>query len=267
MEAAQRHNTLRATKRSPRKPDEQERGADSLAWLAWLTSAAASDCVGEYTPSSHGHWYTAADRWKTLDTMPSIGPLTFSRKHTCGAAVLFLLAAVAWIATAQQGGPIMDAGYEYGLKAQLIERFTRFIEWPLESTVSDQTRPFVIAVIGDNPFGPYLKRLAAEHSIKGKAVEVWEVRSTDQLLDPQVLFISSSEAKHLGEILAYTATRPILTVSDSEGFARAGVHINLFLEEGSIRFEVNTQAARRSGLELSSKLLRLARIVESEGGE
>ncbi|MCH6580095.1 MAG: YfiR family protein [Nitrospinae bacterium] len=36
---------------------------------------------------------------------------------------------------------------------------------------------------------------------------------------------------------------------------------NFYLEEGKVRFEINDCAARRENLKISSKLLRLARIV------
>jgi hypothetical protein len=196
--------------------------------------------------------------------MSRIGPFTFSRKHACRAAALTLILGLAWLVTGNEPGQVIDAAYEYGLKAQLIERFTRFIEWPPESSVADPELPFVIAVIGDNPFDPYLKQLAAERKIKSKTVEVWEVRSAAQLKDPNLLFICRSEEDRLAEILSFAADKPVLTVGDTKGFAHAGVHINLFLEEGSVRFEINTEAARKSGLQFSSKLLRLARIVAPE---
>ena len=47
---------------------------------------------------------------------------------------------------------------EYQIKAIFLEQFTRFIEWPISSPVSDTTKPFIITVIGENPFGPILER-------------------------------------------------------------------------------------------------------------
>ena len=39
---------------------------------------------------------------------------------------------------------------EYALKAEFLERFTRFVDWPGEH---DPRSPFVIGVYGSNPFG------------------------------------------------------------------------------------------------------------------
>jgi hypothetical protein len=52
----------------------------------------------------------------------------------------------------------------------------------------------------------------------------------------------------------------VLTVSDMNGFCGGGGIIALFMEEKQIRFEINTDAAQRNGLRLSSQLLKLARI-------
>lgn len=179
--------------------------------------------------------------------------------------VLTMLAVCA--AMAQDTGVELDVEYEYGLKAQYIERFTRFVLWPADSSAEDPSKPFVIAVIGENPFDPYLKELAADRQIKGKNVEVWEVADERQLIDPQLLFISRSEEHNLDRILSWTRGKPILTIADTPGFADRGVHINFFREGDHIRFEVNPTAAKSCGLEPSSKLLRLARIVESVGGQ
>lgn len=156
----------------------------------------------------------------------------------------------------------LDAKFEYSLKAQYLERFTRFIAWPDESSVGDVSTPFVIAVIGENPFDPYLKKLAAEGTIKGKSVEIWFVDHLTQIGEPNMLFISTSQSKNIDKILALTRGKAILTISENPGFAARGVHINFYVKDEYVRFEVNPSALRKSGLIPSSKFLRLAKIVE-----
>jgi hypothetical protein len=48
---------------------------------------------------------------------------------------------------------------------------------------------------------------------------------------------------------------------DQDGMAQRGVMVNLFLDNRRIGFEVNAEAAKRARLNLSSKMLRLARAV------
>jgi len=145
---------------------------------------------------------------------------------------------------------------EYQVKAEFLERFTRFIDWP-----SDPPRRFVIGVIGRNPFNGFIERIASERRIKGRPVEVRYVSDLTQLESCQLVFIASSERAHLPLILARTAAKPILTIADSDGFASAGVMINFYNAGDTVRFEVNENAVERSGLRVSSKLLKLARLV------
>jgi len=148
---------------------------------------------------------------------------------------------------------------EYQVKAEFLERFTRFIDWPAEPPPH-----FVIGVVGRNPFNGFIERMASEHRIKGRPIEVRYVSDLGQIDGCQVVFITASERDRLRRILARTDAKPILTVSDSDGFAAAGVMINFYNAGDTVRFEINESAAERSGLRVSSKLLKLARLVGAE---
>ena len=78
-----------------------------------------------------------------------------------------------------------------------------------------------------------------------------------------VLFVSASEGHRLAEVLDQLRGRPILTVSDADGFAEAGGMIGLFIEDSRVRFAINLGAAESAHLTISSRLLNLARIVRS----
>jgi hypothetical protein len=78
-----------------------------------------------------------------------------------------------------------------------------------------------------------------------------------------VLFIGSAENKRSLPLLAEIKTAGILTVGESEASGADGVVINFKLEGGKVRFEINVKAAERQKLRISSRLLSLAHIVES----
>lgn len=165
-----------------------------------------------------------------------------------------LIAAVVTLAGATAGAEVP----EYQVKAEFLERFTRFIDWPADADEG----PFTIGVIGRNPFGSYLERVVASHKIKGRQIEVRYLDDLAQIDRCQVLFIASSERDRLPKILARTGSRPILTVSDSAGFAAAGVLINFYSATDTVRFEINEAAVEKSGLKVSARLLKLARLVD-----
>src|SRR5262249_25138351 len=132
------------------------------------------------------------------------------------------------------------------------------------SSFSTPDAPFVLCVVGDNPFGAYLERLARERKIKGRKVRLVEAAKSTELDVCHLVFISSSEGASARKIVAHTQARPILTIGDTPGFAQLGVVINFFLEQDLVRFEINVEQARKTGLTFSAKLLKLGRVVPPE---
>src|SRR5262245_28664292 len=84
--------------------------------------------------------------------------------------------------------------FEYKVKAEFLERFTRFIEWPADAAINNSDKSFCICVTGKNPFGSYLNDMAAQVKIQGKPVEIHQIdKLTEELPKCQILFISRSE--------------------------------------------------------------------------
>ena len=80
----------------------------------------------------------------------------------------------------------------------------------------------------------------------------------------QAIFISVSEENNLPAILKLLDGQAILTVSEIENFAQRGGMIKLKRESNKLVFEINVDAAKRSGLAMSAQLLRLAKIVKRQ---
>jgi hypothetical protein len=79
-----------------------------------------------------------------------------------------------------------------------------------------------------------------------------------------LLFISRSERARLPELLNQLKGSPVLTVSDFEGFAQEGGMVNLHLVNKTVKMEINPTVAEEAGLQISGKVLSLARIVTSK---
>lgn len=160
--------------------------------------------------------------------------------------------------------PAADSA-EYGVKAEFIERIAQFVDWP-EGAFSGPEEPFVIAIAGEDPFGRHLEDLARTRTIKGRAVLLRHVQPGSPPGACHLLFIAGSDYGRLPGLLATVRGRAVLTIGDGEKFARNGAHVGLYRKDGHLRFEINLEASRRSGLIVSSKLLRLATAVYGEGG-
>jgi hypothetical protein len=153
---------------------------------------------------------------------------------------------------------------EYEVKAAFLYNFAKFVEWP-EVSGAGGAPEFVIGILGQDPFGSDIAVIEGK-SVNGKILKIVRSDSLAELNNCQVLFISGPVENRLDDILKKLGSRPILTVGDTHGFAHAGIMINLFKKDNKIRFEINPTAAEKTGLRISSHLLRLARIIDPYKG-
>lgn len=153
---------------------------------------------------------------------------------------------------------------EYVVKAAFIERVTRFIDWPDTCHLEDTSRPFVIGVLGHNPFGPILTAYFSKQTIKDKKVEIVTFATGDEIGFCHVLYIGKDQKDKLNELLKMIKHKPILTIADTENYAEAGVLINFYLIKNKVRYEVKQSAWQESLLKASSHLLANARIVDKK---
>lgn len=126
----------------------------------------------------------------------------------------------------------------------------------------DSSMPVTLGILGKDPFGSVLEETLANQKIEGRNISILHITDYLQIKKCQILFISQSETRRWPRIFEHLKTAPILTIGEAEGFAQKGGIINFFSEENKIRFEINHAAARARRLQISSKLLRLAKIVE-----
>jgi hypothetical protein len=153
-----------------------------------------------------------------------------------------------------------DEPPEYQVKAVFIFNFSHFVEWPAQS-LGAPGDPFVIGVLGSDPFGARLDEAVRNERIEAHPLVVRRFRTANELSACQILFIDRSEAARLGTILAALGHRPVLTVSEIGAAAQDGAIIQFAMESNRIRLRINVESARLAGLMISSKLLRLADIV------
>lgn len=147
------------------------------------------------------------------------------------------------------------------VKAGFLINFLAFTEWPAAKLPAPPAR-LVIAVIGDPGFAAVVEKVAAGRSVNGRPIAVQVAASAESAAAAHLVFVASSQAARLPAVLRALAGATVLTVGDTEGFARDGVAINLYTSDNRVRIEVNNTAAARAGVHLSANLMRLARIVE-----
>ena len=174
---------------------------------------------------------------------------------------LWVAMATAMIPAAAQDpyGPSL----EYQIKATFLYNFAKFVEWPDDKLSADS--PILVGIYGKDPFGATLDHALRGKTVNGRVLEVRRLDGLEHVKQYHILFISSAEKKHLGRILSALGDASVMTVGESDNFAQQGGMVNFVRKESSVALEINVSAAGRARIQISSKLLKLARVVQEKG--
>lgn len=175
---------------------------------------------------------------------------------------VLLISIAAWLSMAAFAiaASSVDEPSEYAVKAAFLFKFGAFVEWPA-GTFENASAPLVIGIVGQDPFGAALDKIAANHTIAGRPVTIVRDQQIGQIENENILFISQSEKERMAPILSNLKGKKVLTVSE---FEHPDVIIRFVIENDKVRFDINLAQANRAGIQLSSKLLSVARNVIRE---
>jgi YfiR/HmsC-like len=175
--------------------------------------------------------------------------------------VLCIVLLLTWVAMPNAQAQL-DHTSDTTVKAVFLYNFVKFTDWkpfgPAESVT--------VCVIGDTRMAAVLVETVRGQRVEGHPLEIEAIGGDASLRPCHVLFISKSETGRSAAVSDGLKRLPILTVSDSVGFAQSNGIIEFYVDSGRMRFAINTDAAARAGLRLSAKLLVLARIVHDGQG-
>jgi len=173
-------------------------------------------------------------------------------------ALRYGLFAAGWILAAvsawAQGAGEMQ---EYQKKAEFINSFTRFVDWPARKFAQPDA-PFVIGIYGTDNISGLLQESIQNRPIKGRQVVIKHLLIKEELRSCHVLFISRSERDRLGPILGEVRRENVLTMGECDNFCAAGGIVNFVTTGGQVHFQINNPVAARERLIISSKLEQLA---------
>lgn len=154
-----------------------------------------------------------------------------------------------------------ESADEYEIKAAMLLNITHFVEWPA-AKLGETGAPFVIGIVGSDPFGKDIDKVVAGKNVSGHAIVIQRFRNAPHAECCQLLFIAQSERRNLTEITDLLGHAPVLTVGDGEKFASSGATVGFVLRNNRVQIEVNLESAQRHGLTVSSRLLRLVTVVK-----
>lgn len=145
---------------------------------------------------------------------------------------------------------------ENAVKAAFLPRFARYVTWPA-SGAPNGNAPFVLCIIGSDPFGSALDTAAGSQSIDGRRIVVRRLSSANGASGCHIAFVDGGHGQPVGQILAGLAGKPILTVTDASNGGQRGI-VHFAVVNDRVRFFIDEAQAAQRGLSISSRLLALA---------
>src|SRR5437867_4028325 len=155
-------------------------------------------------------------------------------RGSCALTLLLLLLSGIFPARAQ-------TPKEYQIKAAFLFHFAQFVEWP-PAAFADASAPISIGVLGDDPFGPVLDQTVEGETINHRKLIIQRSQRLADLKGCHLVFISKSEKSRLPDIFDSLGAASVLTVSETENFARRGGILNSYLARNTVRFQRNAEA-------------------------
>lgn len=151
---------------------------------------------------------------------------------------------------------------ETQLKAAYLYNFARYVEWP-DSAHASANSELEIGVIGDGRVLALLKKTVVGKTIGERGLRVVNFESSSQGRKSHILFVAGKRsAAELERTIQTLKGTHVFVVAEAEGFAERGGIANFIVADSRVRFAINKNAAREAGLKVSSKLLRLAELVD-----
>jgi hypothetical protein len=174
--------------------------------------------------------------------------------------LLLLLGLTAHMAEAETLPPVP----ENVMKAAYLYNFAQLAVWPAQTDTEEDS--FNLCVVDQDDV------LAALEPMRGKLINgrpLRPIKLTDikQTQHCQMLFIGESDGPRSTRILSSVRGSPIVTVSDTSHLPLLGVMLSLSTQSKRLAFDVDLDAARRSQIQFSSRLLRLANQVTGHEDE
>jgi uncharacterized protein DUF4154 len=168
----------------------------------------------------------------------------------------YALVIAAWSAPSPTSSDT-PAQSEQSIKAAFLYKFLSYVDWRAGAFAAPAS-PIVIAVMGAEDIADALDVVAGGRKVGEHPVEIRRVRPNDPLEGVHMLFVGREHSTRTRQMAAVAQRRGVLLVTDYEGALDDGSAINLVVVENRVRFEVSLDAAERSGLKLSSRMLSVA---------
>lgn len=186
----------------------------------------------------------------------------------CWVAAIVAAFLAFWPATqaAAQEVEVLLPERECQVKYALLYSFGLLTTWPADTFAPPDAGPFVIGILGDKPFPEYLTRIAATKKIQGRAIVIRRFRTPEEVGACHILYVTSGVSADVEQaVVKKLAGKPVLIVSDhsSRGGGRPPT-IQFVIEQGAVKFVLESGDAKARDLQVDPRLLKLAKRTSSD---
>lgn len=194
-----------------------------------------------------------------MKILNAVKPVDWKCSGYCVAVLCF--GALFFLGTPAFADPTSDSAktLEYRIKAAFLYNFARFVEWPQQNARNGSK--LVIGILGEDPFGPLLDETVRGKNAAGRPLEIKRLSSVDNAASCHLVFVSSSQRRHLEKLLAALNGAKVLTVGETPSFLDNGGMINFVIEDERVQIDLNLSTTQAAGLSISYQLIRVARKV------
>lgn len=152
-------------------------------------------------------------------------------------------------------GPAAEGQDE--LKSVIVKNFLRYSTWPETGSTNG---PITVGVLGRPSFAQVLHEFLDGKPVNGRTVQIVELKPNSDLRRCQLIYIATDKTSEIRQALQSVRSVHTLTIGEDDRFLDYGGAVNLLLIDGHMGFEVSLESLNRSGVEISSRLLRLGEI-------
>jgi hypothetical protein len=175
-------------------------------------------------------------------------------------STLLVALAAAALALAQDASRALE--YQ---KAIFLYNFAKFVEWPPEKF--DRGGPILVGIYGKDPFVVVLAQTLGDKTVGGRQLAVRHLTDVADIKTCHILFVSSGERKDLEPVLEAATAAGVLTVGETPKFAERGGMVGFAMRNNAVELNINVDAAARGHITISSKILKLAKLVRPESAD
>jgi len=225
-------------------------------WLAWMLYFYLINKANEKETNLTARWRVAyclflhTIFFRIYKTMkPQLSCLTDFFKQACVLLLLFGFAI-------NCSGQVTD----YKVHANIIYRFTKYIEWPGNKQAGD----FVIGIVGDSPLYEELRSLTVGKSVGDQRIIIKKFAAGAAAYNCSILFIGQDESKNLKRIALLTADQSVLLITEENGLAKKGSCINFIIVDDRLKLEINKNNILSRNMNVASELLKLATLITND---